>query len=72
MNSFISFYEFTQLSQQEQYYLVFTQGVIIGIKEVDKSKFVLYKLYNFFVEVLYNTLDNKIIGLTSFLNSKSN
>lgn len=72
MNSFISFYEFTQLSQQEQYYLVFTQGIIIGIKEVDKSKFVLYKLYNFFVEVLYNTLDNKIIGLTSFLNSKSN
>ncbi|MFT3920031.1 hypothetical protein [Cloacibacterium sp.] len=69
MNSFISFYEFTQLSQQEQYYLVFTQGVIIGIKEVDKTKFVLYKLYNFFVEVLYNTLDNKIIGLTSFLNS---
>jgi len=72
MNSFISFYEFTQLSQQEQYYLVFTQGVIIGINETDKSKFILYKLYNFFVEVLYNTLDNKIIGLTSFLNSKSN
>ncbi|MPL55006.1 hypothetical protein SDC9_00473 [bioreactor metagenome] len=72
MNSFISFYEFTQLSQQEQYYLVFTQGAIIGINETDKSKFILYKLYNFFVEVLYNTLDNKIIGLTSFLNSKSN
>lgn len=71
MDKDISFFEFTQLSQEEQYHLVFTQGEFIEALEKDRLKYVQYQLYNFFVELIYNAKDNKIIGLTSFLNSKS-
>lgn len=71
MSKDISFFEFTQLSQEEQYHLVFMHGKFIDALEKDSVKFVQYQLYNYFVEVIYNVKDNKIIGLTSFLNSKS-
>jgi len=69
MNKEISFFEFTQLSQEEQYHLVFMHGKFIEALEKDSFKYVQYQLYNFFVEVIYNAKDNKIIELTSFLNS---
>ena len=71
MDKDISFFEFTQLAQEEQFHLVFTQGKFIEALEKERLKYVQYQLYNFFVEVIYNHKDNKIIGLNSFLNSKS-
>lgn len=71
MDKDVSFFEFTQLAREEQYHLVFTQGKFIEALEKERLKYVQYQLYNFFVEVIYNAKDNKIIGLTSFLNSKS-
>lgn len=46
-------------------------GKFIDALEKDSFKYVQYQLYNFFVEVIYNTKDNKIIGLTSFISSKN-
>lgn len=71
MDKDISFFVFTQLMQEEQYHLVFTQGEFIEALEKERLMYVQYQLYNFFVEVIYNEIENKIIGLTSFLNYKS-
>lgn len=51
--------------------MVFTQGEFIEALEKERLKYVQYRLYNFFVEVIYNAKDNKIIGLTSFISSKN-
>lgn len=69
MNNELSFFEFTQLPQEEQYHLAFTQGEFIGSSEKGMSKFVLYKLYNFYIEIVYDVTNNTILNLTSYLNS---
>ena len=69
MKEELSFYEFTHLSESEQYELIFAQGEFIDSSVNNQVKFVLYKLYRFYVEVHYDSVDNKIIGLTSFLKS---
>lgn len=67
MEKQLSFYEFTQLPQLEQYDLVFTQGEFIDTLEKADVKFSLYKLFSFYVEVVYDFTGNKIVSLTSFL-----
>lgn len=67
MNEELSFFEFTQLSQETQYELAFTQGEFVGVSEKKEVRFVLYKLFTFFVEIVYDSKDNKIINLTSFM-----
>ncbi len=71
MNNEYTFYEYTQLPESKQYDLVFTKGEFIDSSVKNDVKFALYKLYNFYVEVIYNSIDNKIVGFTSFLDSKS-
>lgn len=71
MNKEYTFYEFTQLSEEQQHDLVFTKGDFINTSVKGNIKFALYKLYNFYVEVIYDSVDNKIVSLTSFLDSKS-
>lgn len=66
-NEELSFFEFTQLLQEEQYEVAFIDGEFVCVYEKADLKIVLYKLYTFFVEVAYNSEDNKIVGLTSFL-----
>ena len=55
----LSFYEFTQLPEEQQYDLVFTKGEFIDASIKDNVKFVLYSLFGFFVEVIYDSVDNK-------------
>ncbi|AZA53897.1 hypothetical protein EG348_13240 [Chryseobacterium sp. G0201] len=52
----LSFYEFTQLTQREQYDLVFTKGEYIDSSVKNDVKFVLYKLYSFHLGAIYNCL----------------
>lgn len=66
----ISFYEYTLLESSKQYDLVFTEGEFIDYSVKGELKYALYRLYSFYVEVLYNSADNKIVSLTSFLKSK--
>lgn len=65
----LSFYEFTQLKKEEQYKLTFTNGEFVGVSVKDDVKFALYKVFGFYIEVIYDSAGNEIIGLTSFLKS---
>lgn len=66
----LSFFEYSQLPESKQYELVFREGEFIDSSVKNEVKFALYKLYNFYVEVIYDTKDNKILGITSFLKAE--
>lgn len=68
MTEQISFYDFTILSEERQFELVFKVGEFIDFREVEMNRFVLYKLYSFFVEFQYNILQNKITHQIVFQN----
>lgn len=55
----ISFFDFTLLVDEQQFELVFTEGEFIDFQDVGSSKFVLYRLYGFFVEIQYDVLQNR-------------
>ncbi len=62
----MKFFDFTLLSDENQFDLVFNEGVFIDFSVVGNSRFTLYKLYSFFVEVQYEISQNKIIGKIVF------
>lgn len=62
MTKGISFFDFTLLPDEQQYELVFTDAEFMDVREVGSSKYVLYKLYGFCVELEYNILQNKIVN----------
>lgn len=70
MNKELSFYGYSQLSEHDQYDLIFRNGEFINSTEKDSVRFVLYKLFGFYVEVSYNISDNKIFSLKSFLKAE--
>ncbi len=63
----LTLYQYKLLSDHEQYYLLFTQGDFLDMVIVGNSRFAVYALFKFFVEVEYNNKENKIIGLKSFV-----
>ena len=65
MKKELGFYKYSQLSANDQYDLVFKEGIFLGASEIGSRKFALYKLYNFYVEVEYDAdADaNKIVNL---------
>lgn len=65
-----SLYEFKLLPDHDQYDLVFTQGEFITQLEVGGSRFALYALYRFFVEIEYDIAKNDIIGKRSFISGE--
>jgi hypothetical protein len=67
----LSFYEFTQLSKEEQYDLVFREGEFINSSFKNDVKFALYQLHSFYVEVTYNAKDNRIVNLTSYMSARN-
>ena len=58
--------KFNDLSDHEQYDLVFTEGQFIDYYLEDNRRFALYALYVFFIEIEYDIKENKIIGKISF------
>lgn len=62
----MDFFQYTKLPPQEQWDLLFRNGDFIGSKTRTDKKFVLYKLYNFYVEVEYIASENKISTMKCF------
>lgn len=62
----LSFYEFTRLPDKQQFNLVFLEGYFIESRELVNSRYALYKLYYFFVEIEYNFSQNNIVGKIVF------
>ena len=62
----LTLYTFKLLSDHEQYDLVFTKGDFVTTREEGASRFALYALETFFVEVEYDVDSNKIVRKVSF------
>lgn len=72
MKEELSFYDFTLLSQDYQYDLLFILGEFIDSAEKGSTKYVLCKLFNFYVAVVYNSENNCIKQINSFINATAN
>lgn len=70
MKKELSFYDFTQLTEEQQYDLTFRFADFLEHRTSGRYKYVLYSLNNFFVEILYNSTTNEVIQLTSYLDVK--
>ena len=66
----ISFQDFKNLAQHEQYDLVFTQGDFINYYLKGGTRYALYSLFIFFVEIEYNIRKNKILNINAFEDGK--
>ncbi|MCY0968602.1 hypothetical protein [Chryseobacterium wangxinyae] len=64
----ISYYEFTNLPDEMQFDIVLRQGKMINESTVSNSRYVLYELSSFSVEIIYSLSKNKIAGKNIFLN----
>lgn len=68
MTEKISFFDFTILPEEQQFELIFNNGEYIDFREVGVHRFVLYKLYSFFVELQYDILQNSSVNKVVFQN----
>lgn len=64
----ISYYDFKNLPDQSQQELVIAEGKVISETYKNELKFVLYEFSTFSVEIVYNTVSNKIASLSAFQN----
>ncbi len=64
----ISYYEFTNLPDEMQFDIVLSRGKMINENTVSNSRYVLYELSSFSVEIIYSLSKNKIPGKNIFLN----
>ncbi|WDF45320.1 hypothetical protein PQ459_10470 [Chryseobacterium sp. KACC 21268] len=64
----ISYYDFKNLSGDLQYEVVMAEGKVIDENFRDQLKFVLYEVSTFFVEIVYNTVTDRIESLGAFQN----
>ncbi len=62
----ITLYEFNQLPEQEKHYSVHSAGTFLEVVEVEKFKYVLYGLEDFYVELKYQVDTNFILSLRTF------
>lgn len=60
-------YDFNILSDHEKYDTVFTIGQFVDTVTEGDTKYALYALSYFWVEVVYNAPNNKITGISSFV-----
>jgi len=63
----LSLYDFKLLSNHDQYDVVFTKGTFIDFVIEENTRYALYALDLFFVEIEYDVSMNKIVGKTSFV-----
>lgn len=63
----MSLHEYSLLSEIEQYQLVYKQGTILDFRLTPHSRFNLYALCMFYVEVEYNFDIKKIVGKKEFI-----
>ena len=63
----LSLYDFKLLTDHEQYDVVFSEGTFIDALIEENTRYVLYAVYLFFIEIEYDVARNKIVGKTSFV-----
>lgn len=63
----LSLYDFKLLPDIKQYDLVFTEGTFIDAIIEENTRYALYAVDLFFVEIEYDVARNKIVGKTSFV-----
>lgn len=59
-------YEYKQLTEEEQYRILWNEGILIDACLEGTNKKLLYAINNFYVELWCHTLTNKIIWKLSF------
>ncbi|UFH31852.1 hypothetical protein LNP04_18080 [Chryseobacterium sp. C-71] len=64
----ISYYDFTNLPDKTQFDLVLSKGKIISENTVSNTKYMLYELSSFTVEIIYSLPKNSISGKNVYLN----
>ncbi len=64
-------YEFNILSAHDKFDKVFTQGQFVDTVTKGNTKFALYSLSYFWVEVKYHAPSNKITGICSFVEGET-
>ncbi len=62
--------KFNELKTHDKYDLVFTQGDFINYYLKGETRYALYSLFNFFVEIEYNVRKNKILDIIAFEDGK--
>ncbi len=60
-------YEFNILSEHDKYDTVFTKGQFVDVVIDGYTKYCLYSVSMFWVELVYSVTTNKIIGISSFI-----
>ena len=65
--STLSLYDFKLLTDHEQYDVVFSEGTFIDALIEENTRYALYAVDLFFVEIEYDVASNKIVGKTSFV-----
>lgn len=58
--------EFNKLENHIKFDLTFNQGTFIEYFINGNQRFALYSIFKFYVEVEYNSLENKIVNIISF------
>jgi len=70
---FISYYDFQNLPDRKaQYDFTIAHGLFINERTTSQSKYILYKVSSFTVELIYDIAHDKIININVFENSSSN
>ncbi|MBD0831503.1 hypothetical protein [Aestuariibaculum sediminum] len=54
------------MSEHDKYDVIFNEGTFIDYKIEAVIRYALYAVDMFFVEIEYNRMDNKVVGLRSF------
>ena len=70
MQSDITLYEFNSLTKNEKVEVLCECGVYLCERPDAVFRIVLYQINNFYVEVKYNTVHNRIIEFQLFTNTK--
>jgi hypothetical protein len=68
----ISYYDFQNLpDRQAQYDFTLTYGRLISERTTSQSKYILYEVSSFSVELIYDIIHDKIISMNLFENKSS-
>ena len=62
--------EYKRLSEQDQYRILWEDGILIDACIEGDVKKLLYAIHNFYVELWYHALNNKILWKLSFKQGK--
>lgn len=64
----ITYYDFKNMPDKEQCSLVMNEGRVMNERTINTIKYVLYEVSQFTVEMIYNTMNNKVEGINVFQN----